>query len=68
MPVDVSGAIHAASGTVPLSSTLQIAQSQLFNLAEVGLLVVYDARFKDAKIYGHIGGYEMPDAAPRVFN
>jgi hypothetical protein len=68
MPVDVSGAILAISGTVPLSSTIQVAQGKLFNLAEMGLLVVYDARFKDAKIYGHIGGYETPNVAPKVFN
>ena len=35
-----------------------VAQDKLFIWSETRLLVVYDLRFQDAKIYGYIGGHD----------
>jgi hypothetical protein len=67
-PPNASGAVPADEENVPFSNSLQIRPGQVFNLSDLGLLVVYDARFKDSKIYGFIGGYERPNPPSTVLN
>ena len=67
-PPIASGAVSVGEESVAFSNALLIRPGQIFNLSDLGLLVVYDARFKDSKIYGFIGGCEKPDSTQAVFN
>ena len=67
-PPNASGAVLVGEESVAFANSLQIRPGQVFNLSDLGLLVVYDARFKDSKIYGYIGGYERPNPTSTVLN
>jgi hypothetical protein len=67
-PPIASGDFLVGEGSVAFANALLIRPGQIFNLSDLGLLVVYDARFKDSKIYGFIGGSEKPDTTKAVFN
>ena len=64
----MSGAVPVGEEIIAYANSQQIRPGQIFNLSDLGLLVVYDARFKDSKIYGFIGGSEKLSPTKAVFN